>query len=149
MHDSPPDGSVATIDVARAKHDFLANISHELRTPLNAIIGFSELLYDGRIGVLEETHREYVGYILGSSHQLMQLINDILDLSRLETGQMAFTSESVDLERLAGDVRNILRPKSASKRQCVHIAVDPRVAHVTGDAIRLRQVMYNYLSNAI
>src|SRR6185369_1549534 len=84
-----------------AKSRFLASVSHELRTPLNGIIGFSELLYDGRIGALQDEQREVMGDILTSSRHLLQLINDILDLSKIEAGRMEFRPERHLLETLA------------------------------------------------
>jgi PAS domain S-box-containing protein len=133
----------------RAKNDFLANMSHELRTPLNAIIGFSELLFDGKVGALDATHQQYVGHILTSSRHLLQLINDILDLAKVEAGQMMFAADPLDLDRLARQVRDVLRSMAARKRLQVTIDVDPRVGQVIADAARLKQVLYNYLSNAI
>jgi signal transduction histidine kinase/DNA-binding response OmpR family regulator len=136
-------------EAMRTKNDFLANMSHELRTPLNAIIGFSELLYDGKVGGLEARHQQYIGHILTSSRHLLQLINDILDLARVDAGQMVFAADPVDLDRLARQVRDVLRSMAARKRLHVSIDIDPRVGQIVGDAARLKQVLYNYLSNAI
>jgi PAS domain S-box-containing protein len=133
----------------RLKSEFVANMSHELRTPLNGIIGFSELLYDGKAGPLKHVHRDYVGYILSSSRHLLQLINDILDLAKIEAGQLTFTSEMVDPGQLAGEVRDSLRPLVAAKRLDVRLEVDERLGLVESDGARLKQVLYNYLSNAI
>src|SRR5258707_905288 len=80
--------------------EYLSNMSHELRTPLNAIIGFSELLHDGRVGAVSERQKSYVGDVLTSARHLLQLINDVLDLSKVETGKMKFCAELVDPAKL-------------------------------------------------
>ena len=84
----------------RAKSQFLANMSHELRTPLNSIIGFAELLHDGKLGAVSDPHKEYLGDILQSSQQLLHLVNDVLDLAKVETGKIEFQPEPVGLEKL-------------------------------------------------
>ncbi|MGE0590965.1 MAG: PAS domain S-box protein [Vicinamibacterales bacterium] len=137
------------LEAYRFKDQFLANMSHELRTPLNAIIGFADLMHKGRVGPLAEDHREYLGDILGSARHLLQLINDVLDLAKVESGTMEFRPEGVDLEDLVSGVRDILRGLAASKRLKLETHVDGAVRHVFTDAARLKQVLYNYLSNAI
>ena len=131
------------------KSEFLANMSHELRTPLNAIIGFAELMHRGKVGPVSAEHQEYLGDILTSSKHLLQLINDVLDLAKVESGKMEFRPEPVDLARLAREVRDILRGLAASKRLQVETHVDPDVATVVVDPARVKQILYNYLSNAI
>jgi PAS domain S-box-containing protein len=133
----------------RQKSEFLANMSHELRTPLNAIIGFSELMHDGKVGPLSAEHREYLGDILASSRHLLQLINDILDLAKVESGQMEFHPEAVDLERLVPEVRDILRTLAAQKRIAIGVTIDPALGRVVADSPKLKQILYNYLSNAL
>ena len=133
----------------RLKSEFLANMSHELRTPLNAIIGFTELMHSGRVGPVSPEHREYLGDILTSSGHLLQLINDVLDLAKVEAGKMEFRSEQVDLGELVGEVRDVLRGLAASKRLSMSIEVDPLAAGAFIDPARVKQVLYNYLSNAI
>jgi protein-histidine pros-kinase len=136
-------------EASRLKSEFLANMSHELRTPLNAIIGFTELMYGGRVGPVSTEHHEYLGDILTSARHLLQLINDVLDLAKVEAGKMEFRPEHVDLGKLVGEVRDILRGLAASKRLRVHTEVDPEVRSAVLDSARLKQVLYNYLSNAI
>jgi PAS domain S-box-containing protein len=133
----------------RQKSEFLASMSHELRTPLNAIIGFSELMHEGKVGPMSAEHREYLGDILASSRHLLQLINDILDLAKVESGQMEFHPESVDLEKLVGEVRDTLRTLAAQKRIAIGVTIDPVVGRVVADAPRVKQILYNYLSNAL
>ncbi|MBI2569224.1 MAG: PAS domain S-box protein [Candidatus Schekmanbacteria bacterium] len=133
----------------RMKSEFLANMSHELRTPLNGIIGFAELLYTGKVGPVPENHQEYLGDILSSARHLLRLINDVLDLAKVEAGKIEFRIESVDLERLVGEVRDVLRGIAAKKRIRLETAVDPGVREVVGDPSKLKQILYNYLSNAL
>jgi signal transduction histidine kinase len=133
----------------RLKSEFLANMSHELRTPLNAIIGFTELLYKGKVGPLSEQQHEYLGDVLTSSKHLLQLINDVLDLAKVESGKMEFRLETVDLAKVLGEVRDVLRGLASTKRIQLETSVDPDVSHATVDASRLKQILYNYLSNAI
>ena len=136
-------------DVNRLKSEFLANMSHELRTPLNAIIGFAELMHDGKVGPVADNHREYLGDILGSSRHLLQLINDVLDLSKIEAGKMEFNPEPVNLTKIIGEVRQVLQTLSASKRLAVEVQVSPAVEQLVIDPAKLKQILYNYLSNAI
>jgi PAS domain S-box-containing protein len=131
-----------------AKSRFLASVSHELRTPLNGIIGFSEILYDGRIGPLSEDQREVMGDILTSSRHLLQLINDVLDLSKVEAGRMDFRPERHLLQTLALEVRDVVRP--VAEKKAIELAVEVTDGlSATIDPGRFKQVLYNYLSNAV
>jgi signal transduction histidine kinase len=133
----------------RLKSEFLANMSHELRTPLNAIIGFSELIHDGKAGAVTPDQREYLGDILTSAQHLLHLINDILDLAKVESGKMEFRPQAVDLHSLTAEVGDILRTLAARKRIAIGITIDAALAGVTADPSKLKQVLYNYLSNAL
>jgi nitrogen-specific signal transduction histidine kinase len=137
------------LEANRLKSEFLANMSHELRTPLNAIIGFAELMHKGRVGPVSSEHQEYLGDILTSSRHLLRLINDVLDLAKVESGKMEFRPEVVDVGKLIGEVRDILRGLAASKRLQLETSLPPDLGPVTADPARLKQVLYNYLSNAI
>jgi CheY-like chemotaxis protein len=132
----------------RLKNEFLANMSHELRTPLNGIIGFAELMHAGKTGPMAAVHKEYLGDILTSARHLLQLINDVLDLSRVESGKMEFHPEPVRLAALIDEVRNIVRSLGAQKRIQVESVLAPDF-EVVADPGRLKQVLYNYLSNAL
>jgi PAS domain S-box-containing protein len=136
-------------EVSRLKSEFLANMSHELRTPLNGIIGFAELMHDGRVGPVSATHKEYLGDILTSARHLLQLINDVLDLSKIEAGALEFHPETVDVARLVGEVCGILRALAAGKRIQVAAEIDPALGPVRADPAKLKQVLYNYVSNAL
>jgi PAS domain S-box-containing protein len=133
---------------AVAKSRFLASVSHELRTPLNGIIGFSELLYDGKLGNIGEEHREVLGDILASSRLLLKIIDDLLDLSKVEAGRMEFRPARHVLETLVLEVRDTLRP--AADRKVIGLSVDVPPGLVANlDGTRFKQVVFNYLSNAI
>jgi protein-histidine pros-kinase len=131
----------------RLKSEFLANMSHELRTPLNSIVGFAELIHDGKVGPINAEQREYLGDVLSAARHLAQLINDVLDLSKVEAGRLDFVSEPVDLVALVHEVCDAARLLAAARR--LEIDVEPAARHVRGDAGRLRQVLWNYLSNAL
>jgi PAS domain S-box-containing protein len=133
----------------RLKSEFLANMSHELRTPLNAIIGFADLMFKGKVGAVKPPHREYLGDILTSSRHLLQLINDILDLAKVESGKMDFRPEVVDLADIVKEVRDILRGLAVTKGVSLETSIDPSTSTAVSDPARLKQVLYNYLSNAI
>ncbi len=134
---------------SRLKSEFLANMSHELRTPLNGIIGFSELMHDGRINPASPEHKEYLGDILASTRHLLRLINDILDLAKVESGKMEFHPEPVEPGKLIGEVCDILRTIAAHKRIRICIEIDPACQSAILDAAKLKQVLYNYISNAL
>ncbi len=133
----------------RMKSEFLANMSHELRTPLNAIIGFSELMHRGKVGPVSADQHEYLGDILTSARHLLQLINDVLDLAKVEAGRIEIHLEPVDLARLVGEVRDVLRGVAAKKRIHVETEVERGLESIAADPSKLKQILYNYLSNAL
>jgi PAS domain S-box-containing protein len=138
-----------TQEASRLKSGFLANMSHELRTPLNSIIGFAELMYDGKVGPVSAQHREYLGDVLNSARHLLDLINDVLDLAKVEAGKMDFRPVPVDLGKVVREVGDVLRGLAAKKRLRVAAEVDPALTGVVTDPARLKQVLYNFLSNAV
>ena len=133
----------------RMKSRFLANMSHELRTPLNSIIGFTEIIHDGKAGPVNADQKDYLGDVLASSRHLLQLINDVLDLAKIEAGKTSVTLEPVDVSSLLNQAASLLRTQAEKRRIRIQVEADPAVQGVVGDAARLRQVLYNYLSNAI
>ncbi len=147
------DELVEALEAARqanmVKSRFLANMSHELRTPLNGIIGLSELLYDELVGSLTPEQKEYIGDVLSSGRHLLHLVNNLLDLERVELGKMEFLPEVVDLEQLVTEVRDVLRAVAEGNGITVSVSADPALGTVSTDPVRLRQIVYNYLSNAI
>ena len=131
------------------KSDFLANMSHELRTPLNAIVGFSQVLQEQLYGELNDKQKQHLGHILTSANHLLSLINDILDLSKVEAGH-------VELERSAFSLREalergILMVKERASKDGVQLQLelDPSVDVIDGDERRIRQVVFNLLANAV
>jgi PAS domain S-box-containing protein len=138
----------AARQASATKGRFLAAMSHELRTPLNGIIGLTELMHDGVVGHVSDEHREYLGDILASSKHLLQLVNDVLDMAKIESGRMEFRSEPVEVGPLLGEVRDVLRILADKKN--LSMTIDNGTVHsVITDPARLKQVVYNYLSNAI
>jgi signal transduction histidine kinase len=127
----------------------MANMSHELRTPLNAIIGFADLLYGGMVGPLEAQQREFLGDILRSSRHLLQLINDVLDLAKIEAGTLVVVLEQVDVGRVIGEVRDILRGLASDRRIDLEVQLCDGLGSATVDPAKLRQMLYNYVSNAL
>jgi PAS domain S-box-containing protein len=133
----------------RLKSEFLANMSHELRTPLNAIIGFTELMDDGQVDPASPQHKEFLGHILDSGRHLLQLVNDILDLSKVEAGKMEFRPEVMDVVRVVEEVVGMLRSTASAKEIRLHTYVDPNLGEIILDPARFKQVLYNYVSNAL
>ncbi|MBV8191941.1 MAG: response regulator [Alphaproteobacteria bacterium] len=141
--------SLRAREASRLKSEFLANMSHELRTPLNAIIGFTQLIHDGDVAPDAPQYKEFLGDILASARHLLQLINDVLDLSRVEAGKLRLNPEPVNLSDLVGEVVSILRTTAADKSIRVETALDKKLDDVVLDGARFKQVLYNYISNAI
>ena len=138
----------AARSATEAKSRFLASVSHELRTPLNGIIGFSELMHDGKLGPVSEEHKEVLDDILTSARHLLQLINDILDLSKVEAGKMEFRPEPSRIQALVYEVCDVMRPLAERKR-IVLLAETAADFSAVIDPSKFKQVLYNYLSNAV
>jgi len=134
---------------SRMKSEFLATMSHELRTPLNAIIGFSEALKDGLIGTMTDTQHEYIGDIFTSGQHLLSLINDILDLSKVEAGMMVLELEAVDVHSLLSNSLTIVREKAAAQRIQLDLEADEDLGAPQLDMRKTKQIVYNLLSNAV
>ena len=133
-----------------AKSDFLANMSHELRTPLNSIIGFSEVLEDQLLGTLNESQRENVMYILKAGRHLLSLINDILDLSKVESGKMELDVESVSLQELLDASLVMQREKALRHGIKMDLQFEPdHSVMIEADERKLKQILFNLLSNAV
>jgi PAS domain S-box-containing protein len=134
---------------SRMKSEFLANMSHELRTPLNAIIGFSEVLRDGLMGDLTDQQRGFIGDIFSSGSHLLSLINDILDLSKVEAGTMTLDLESVPVSSLFLNSLSIIREKAAARHIRLGIDAAESLGSFQADARKVKQIAYNLLSNAV
>jgi signal transduction histidine kinase len=134
---------------SRHKSEFLANMSHELRTPLNAIIGFSEVLGELMFGELNDKQAEYVQDILSSGRHLLSLINDILDLSKVEAGRMELELTHFDLPAAIGAAVILVRERATRHGLALDVSVDDRLGLFVGDERKIRQVLLNLLSNAV
>jgi len=133
----------------RHKSEFLANVSHELRTPLNAIIGFSEVLQERLFGELNEKQAEYTDDILSSGRHLLSLINDILDLSKIEAGRMELEVTTFDLPGAIENALLLVRERASRHGIKLDRAIDERLGDFTGDERKVKQVLVNLLSNAV
>ena len=134
---------------SQIKSEFLANMSHELRTPLNAIIGFSEILKDGMVGELSSDQVSYVEEIFDSGEHLLSLINDILDLSKVEAGMMSLDISPVDVVSLLQGSFSVIKEKALKRNITLTLDVADAPAHIMADARKLKQIVYNLLSNAV
>ena len=138
------------LDVAsRHKSEFLANMSHELRTPLNAIIGFSEVLAERMFGELNAKQAEYIDDILVSGRHLLSLINDILDLSKIEAGRMELDAGDVDVDAAVTAAMTLVRERAQRKGVALACEVPPAIGLVRADERKIKQVLLNLLSNAL
>jgi len=135
--------------VTEAKSAFLASMSHELRTPLNAVIGFSELMLDGVTGELNDEQRQCLNDILSSGRHLLNLINDVLDLSKVEAGKMDLKLENLNLVEIISEVVQSLKPMLDANRHRLGVSIEEELSPVRADRSRLRQIFLNLLSNAI
>ena len=131
------------------KSEFLASMSHELRTPLNAVIGFSDVLLERLFGDLTEKQEEYVRDILSSGRHLLELLNDILDLSKIEADRLELNFDTFEMRPLLEDCILMIREKAARKGLAIQLDVEDEVGRVVADELRIRQVVVNLLSNAV
>jgi PAS domain S-box-containing protein len=136
-------------DASRMKSAFLANMSHELRTPLNSIIGFSEVLKDGLAGDMTERQRGFIGDIFGSGKHLLSLINDILDLSKVEAGKMMLDLETISVSSLLANSLSIIREKAAVRQIRLSMNAPEALGSIRADPRKVKQIVYNLLSNAV
>src|SRR5712692_9211254 len=134
---------------SRHKSEFLANMSHELRTPLNAITGFSEVLLERMFGEINPKQTEYLQDILSSGRHLLSLINDILDLSKIEAGRMELTLAQFHLSLVVDNAITLVKERAARHGIGLDIDVDPRLGEFVGDERKIKQVLLNLLSNAV
>ncbi len=144
------DDKTRQLEVAnRHKSEFLANMSHELRTPLNAVIGFSEVLIERMFGEVNPKQEEYLNDILSSGKHLLSLINDILDLSKIEAGRMELEAQAFDLPAALDNALTLIRERAARHSIGLVVHVDPAIGEVVADERKVKQVLLNLLSNAV
>ena len=131
------------------KSDFMASMSHELRTPLNAILGFTELLSDKAYGELSESQLDYLNDISSSSTHLLSIVNGILDISKIEAGELKLNLTTFKLREVIVPIKSIFRPLYAKKGLDFLVKIDDTIDQITADKLRLRQILYNIIGNAI
>ena len=141
--------NVEVEEASRMKSEFLANMSHELRTPLNAIMGFSEVLRDGLLGEMTAQQRGLIGNIFSGGEHLLALINDILDLSKVEAGKMTLDLEPVQVSSLFVNSLSIIREKATTRRIRLSMDAAEDLGSIQADARKVKQIIYNLLSNAV
>ena len=133
-----------------AKSRFLANMSHELRTPLNAILGFSEMLERGTAGALQDRQQEYIGYIHQSGSHLLDIINEILDLAKIDAGKLDLEDDSpIELRALAGECITLVAERAAAGALKLSLQLDNAIPRLVADPTRLKQILLNLLDNAV
>jgi PAS domain S-box-containing protein len=134
----------------RAKSDFLANMSHELRTPLNAIIGFSEILEDGLYGNLNDRQKTYAHHIYTAGKHLLSLINDILDLSKVEAGKMEFDASRFPIRTILDSSVGMVKEKAMKQGIALSVEIEPEAdITIEADERKIKQILFNLLSNAV
>lgn len=135
----------------KLKSQFIATMSHELRTPLNSILGFSDLLLMGEVmgDPLTEKQKDFVGNIYNSGSHLLQLINNILDIAKIEAGRMELHYDNFSVHAIIKEVESVIRPLSEKRRQTLTLQISEDIPIITADKIKLKQVLYNLLSNAV
>jgi signal transduction histidine kinase/DNA-binding response OmpR family regulator len=140
------------LELARAsqvKSEFLARMSHDLRTPLNAVIGFADLLFTGQAGSLDDKQQRYLGHIANAGRHLLTLINDIMDLTRVEAGKLEIHPEPCPVPLLLEETLAMFRTQAQAKRITLAVEIASAVGDLMADRIRLQQILYNLLSNAV
>jgi two-component system, NarL family, sensor histidine kinase BarA len=141
--------NVDLFEANRLKSEFLTNVTHELRTPLNAIIGFADLLAETAAKSGDPKQQRYSENIRVSAKQLLDLINDLLDLAKIEAGKLVLRQEKVNVGDICEAMANFMRPLAQKKEITVELALDPDMPLVMTDPGRFQQILYNFLSNAI
>ncbi|KFN38179.1 histidine kinase [Smithella sp. F21] len=135
--------------VARVKSEFLANMSHELRTPLNSINGFSEVLYDETFGPLNEKQKKYVNNVLTSGKHLLLLINQILDMAKVEAGKMKLAISLISMKNLLNEISLLLADMISKKKIEMVIEIAENLPDIEADELKVKEIIYNLLSNAV
>ncbi len=152
IREKSADLETANGQLAQASHnksEFLANMSHELRTPLNAVIGFSDVLLGGMFGEVNARQREYLEDILTSGRHLLSLVNDILDLSKVEAGKMELQPSVFSLREVVEGSAMMLRERAIKQRIALSVEIEPDLPPIEADERKVKQVLFNLLSNAV
>lgn len=141
--------NVQLSQATKAKSEFLANMSHELRTPLNSIIGFTQILKENAASDLNEKHRHFLDNILFSSTHLLDLINEILDISKIESGKFDLVMERISITKIIEEIIILLKEKAANQNVVLKMEFDHSIDLIDADKLRLKQVLFNLISNAV
>lgn len=134
---------------ARAKSEFLANMSHELRTPLNSINGFSEVLFDETFGSLNEKQKSYVNFVLTSGKHLLLLINQILDMAKVEAGKMKLALSVLPMKKILLEISALIADMAGKKNLVMTLDIAEDLPDIEADELRVKEIIYNLLSNAV
>jgi two-component system CheB/CheR fusion protein len=134
---------------ARVKSEFLANMSHELRTPLNSINGFSEVLYDETFGPLNEKQKKYVNNVLTSGKHLLLLINQILDMAKVEAGKMKLALSSLPMKSLLNEISLLIADMASKKKLQMVLEIAEDLPDIEADELKVKEIIYNLLSNVV
>lgn len=149
LEESLLQAKVAAETASRTKSEFLANMSHELRTPLNSIIGFSDALMEGYFGELNPKQVRYVQNVSNSGRHLLSIINDILDISKVEAGKMKLFPECIHVDSILEEMIALVQPIAAKKEIRINVIRDPKLENLLADKAKIKQILYNLLGNAI
>jgi signal transduction histidine kinase len=136
-------------EASRHKSEFLANMSHELRTPLNAVLGYTELILDNIYGEVSDKVREVLERVQNSGRHLLALINDVLDLSKIDAGQLTLSLDDYSMAEVMQTVSTAVEPLAAEKKLALRVAIPPDLPRGHGDERRITQVLLNFVGNAI
>ncbi len=134
---------------SKAKGEFLATMSHELRTPMNAIMGFSELMKEGMAGELNEKQKRFVDNVLTSARHLLALINDVLDLSKVEAGKIELVKETISVQDTVEEAITLIKERAAKRNVIINKELDSALEFIEADRLRIKQVLFNLLDNAV
>ncbi|HYA79376.1 MAG TPA: PAS domain-containing sensor histidine kinase, partial [Methylocystis sp.] len=132
------------------KSEFLARVSHEIRTPLNAILGFAEVMIEERFGPIgSERYKDYLKDVHASGQHVLSLVNDLLDLSKIESGKLELHADSIDVNAVIGECVSIMQTEASKQRVIMRLSLAPRLPRIRADERSLRQILLNLLSNAV
>ena len=135
--------------IGRAKSEFLANMSHELRTPLNSINGFSEVIYDEIFGPLNAKQKQYVNNVLTSGQHLLLLINQILDMSKVESGKMKMSLVNMQMKKVINEISMLVTDMADKKKLLMSLDISEDLPDIQADELKVKEILYNLLSNAV